>query len=66
MSPCAKSGKQDCLHCHTSSGRFRQKKKPNTACLPCHAERVHNAPAHIRHKAGSPRNQCIACVWNIS
>ncbi|MCB2227987.1 MAG: tetratricopeptide repeat protein [Desulfarculaceae bacterium] len=61
MSPCAGSGKLDCLHCHTSSGRFRQKKDPNQACLPCHAERVKNAPAHTRHKADSTGNQCIAC-----
>ena len=61
MSPCVKAGKLDCTHCHTSSGRFRQKKDPNTACLPCHAERVKNAPAHTRHKAGTQGNQCISC-----
>ena len=61
MSPCVKAGKLDCTHCHTSSGRFRQKKDPNQACLPCHAERVNNAPTHTRHKAGSPGNQCISC-----
>jgi len=61
MSPCVKAGKLDCTHCHTSSGRFRQKKDPNTACLPCHAERVKTAPAHTRHKAGTQGNQCIAC-----
>ena len=26
MSPCAKSGKLDCVHCHTSSGRYRFKR----------------------------------------
>ncbi|MCF8033193.1 MAG: tetratricopeptide repeat protein [Desulfarculaceae bacterium] len=61
MSPCNQAGKLDCTHCHTSSGRFRQKKDPNRACLPCHAERVANATAHTRHKADSPGNQCIAC-----
>ena len=25
LSPCAKSGKLDCIHCHTSSGRYRFK-----------------------------------------
>ena len=40
MSPCVIAGKLGCTHCHTSSGRFRQKKDPNQACLPCHAERV--------------------------
>ena len=37
MSPCAKSGKLDCNHCHTPSGRFRfAGEKSNQACLPCH------------------------------
>jgi hypothetical protein len=46
MSPCVKSGKLDCIHCHTSSGRYRfkQEETANNACLPCHAERVRNAP----------------------
>lgn len=61
MSPCVIAGKLGCTHCHTSSGRFRQKKDPNQACLPCHAERVKNAPAHTRHQAGTPGNQCISC-----
>ena len=55
-SPCAKSGQLDCIHCHTSSGRYRFKDsaQANDACLPCHAERVANAPAHTHHKAGTP------------
>jgi tetratricopeptide (TPR) repeat protein len=63
VSPCAKSGKLDCIHCHTSSGRYRFKNaaKANDACLPCHAERVKNAPAHTRHEAGTPGNECISC-----
>lgn len=63
LSPCAKSGKLDCLHCHTSSGRYRFKDaaKANDACLPCHEERVKNAPAHTRHEAGTPGNQCVTC-----
>ncbi|MGZ6225472.1 MAG: multiheme c-type cytochrome, partial [Syntrophales bacterium] len=41
MSLCAKSGKIDCIHCHTSSGRyrFREEKDANNACMPCHKER---------------------------
>ena len=27
MSPCVKSGKLDCMHCHTSSGRYRFKEE---------------------------------------
>ncbi len=63
MSPCVKSGKLDCVHCHTSSGRYRFKnvENPNAACLPCHKERVENAAAHTHHQADSVANRCIAC-----
>jgi tetratricopeptide (TPR) repeat protein len=63
MSPCVQSGKLECLHCHTSSGRYRFKKDEdaNKACLPCHEERVNNAPAHTRHEEKSPGNRCISC-----
>jgi tetratricopeptide (TPR) repeat protein len=63
MSPCARSGRLDCTHCHTSSGRyrFREEAKANNACLPCHGERVRNAPAHTRHKPDGAGNQCVAC-----
>jgi len=62
MSPCAKSGKLDCIHCHTSSGRYRFKsEKFNDACMPCHEERVKNAPAHTHHQEGSAGNRCVSC-----
>ena len=63
QSPCVQSGKLDCIHCHTSSGRYRFKEpaKANDACRPCHAERVENAPAHTHHAAATPGNQCISC-----
>jgi tetratricopeptide (TPR) repeat protein len=63
LSPCARSGKLDCVHCHTSSGRYRfqDPAKANDACLPCHEERVKNAPAHTRHKEGTPGSSCIDC-----
>lgn len=63
MSPCVKSGKLDCMHCHTSSGRYRFKKAEdaNKACLPCHEERVSNGPAHTHHAEGSAGNRCVAC-----
>ncbi len=63
MSPCVKSGKLDCLHCHTSSGRykFKDSEKANAACMPCHKDRVENATEHTRHKADSPGNKCVAC-----
>jgi len=63
MSPCAKSGKMDCMHCHTSSGRYRFKaeEKANDACMPCHAERIKDPTAHTRHKADSAGNKCVSC-----
>jgi tetratricopeptide (TPR) repeat protein len=63
MSPCVKSGKLDCMHCHTSSGRYRfkAKDKANQACMPCHQDKVSNPTAHTHHKADSKANQCIAC-----
>ncbi|MBN1270674.1 MAG: tetratricopeptide repeat protein [Candidatus Aminicenantes bacterium] len=61
-SPCVKSGQLDCLHCHTSSGRYRFKEKQsNNACMPCHAEHVANAPAHSHHPADSESSRCISC-----
>jgi len=59
MSACARSGKLDCLHCHTSSGRYRF--QDNQACLPCHAERVRNVEAHTHHRPDSPGSRCVAC-----
>ncbi len=63
MSPCVKSGKLDCLHCHTSSGRykFKAEDKANQACMPCHQDKVGNPTEHTRHKADGPGNKCIAC-----
>jgi tetratricopeptide (TPR) repeat protein len=65
MSPCVKSGQLSCLHCHTSSGRykFKDESKANEACLPCHQQRVEQAAAHIHHpldKPGTP-SKCISC-----
>jgi len=61
LSPCVKSGALHCLHCHTSSGRYRHKNNPNQSCMPCHKEVVKEATDHTRHKADSPGNRCIAC-----
>ena len=63
MSPCYKSGKIDCIHCHTSSGRYRFKAedKANEACMPCHEARVKDPATHTHHKADSPANKCISC-----
>lgn len=62
MSPCVKSGQLDCMHCHTSSGRYRFKQeKFNHACLPCHADKVQNPAAHTHHPAGSDGSKCVSC-----
>jgi len=62
MSPCVKSGKLDCIHCHTSSGRYRFKKeKFNDACMPCHADKVSNPAEHTHHPAESEAGKCISC-----
>jgi tetratricopeptide (TPR) repeat protein len=61
LSPCLESHQFECLHCHTSSGRFRQKDDPNSACLPCHDQRVKNVTAHSHHPPDSAGNRCISC-----
>lgn len=63
MSPCAKSGKLNCITCHTSSGRYRFKaeEKANDACMPCHENHVRNATAHTHHQQGSAGNKCVSC-----
>jgi tetratricopeptide (TPR) repeat protein len=62
MSPCFKSGKLDCMHCHTSSGRYRFKKeKYNNACMPCHEDKVKDPTAHTHHPAESEGSKCISC-----
>lgn len=63
MSPCVKSGKLDCLHCHTSSGRykFKAEERANQACMPCHDDKVNNSTAHTHHKPDSAGNKCISC-----
>ncbi len=63
MSPCVKSGKLDCLHCHTSSGRykFHSADKANQACMPCHEDKADKPAEHSHHKANGPGNKCIAC-----
>jgi len=61
MSPCLASQEFDCLHCHTSSARYRHKDDPDQSCLPCHEERVNNAFAHHQHPEGKPGSHCIDC-----
>ena len=58
MSPCAKSGKIDCMHCHTSSGRYRFKKeKFNDACMPCHEDKGEEPDGAYAPSRGERRQQ---------
>jgi Flp pilus assembly protein TadD len=61
MSPCARSGRIDCVQCHTSSGRYKWKDDPNGACRPCHEARVKNAAVHTHHRADGPGSVCTSC-----
>ncbi len=62
LSPCARSGQLDCLHCHTSSGRLRfAENELDRACLPCHSEIVSRSSEHSRHAKGTRGDHCIDC-----
>ncbi len=62
LSPCLKTGKLDCVDCHTSSGRYKFREgNPNAACLPCHEKNVTAVVEHSHHPAGSTGARCIAC-----
>jgi len=62
-SPCVAAGGLDCLHCHTSSGRYKfaDATKADDACQPCHSAIVADAAGHSHHPAGSPGARCVAC-----
>jgi tetratricopeptide (TPR) repeat protein len=62
LSPCARSGRLDCVDCHTSSGRYKFREgNPNAVCLPCHQERVKSVAAHSHHPEASAGARCVAC-----
>jgi tetratricopeptide (TPR) repeat protein len=62
LSPCVKSSQLDCMHCHTSSGRYRFKgENASAACLPCHERNVNDLAGHSRHKAGPESPSCVSC-----
>ena len=60
-SPCANSGRLNCIFCHTSSGRFRQAADPDQACRPCHKDKAAGLDQHTRHQADSPGSRCLSC-----
>ena len=57
LSPCVTESDLACTHCHTSSGRYKQKDNPDESCLPCHQQRVENKIAHSHHRDLN----CVAC-----
>jgi len=62
MNRCARSGKLDCNHCHTPSGRPRfEGTQSNQMCMPCHEKEVKGAVEHGHHQAGSKGNECVGC-----
>jgi tetratricopeptide (TPR) repeat protein len=62
MSGCARSGKLDCNHCHTPSGRPRfEREQSKQMCMPCHAQQCNQPAGHGHHAVGSKGNECIAC-----
>ncbi len=67
MSPCVKAGELDCLHCHTSSGRYRfALEGANNACMPCHRQHVEAPEWHTHHEANTEGSQCISCHMPLS
>lgn len=62
LSRCARAGKLDCTHCHTSSGRNRfPGSAANQSCLPCHMDKVSAPAAHTHHAPGTNSPTCISC-----
>lgn len=62
MSDCTQSGQLDCVHCHTSSGRYRFKNENfNDACASCHSDIATNLEAHTHHPVDSEGSRCISC-----
>jgi Flp pilus assembly protein TadD len=62
MSPCLKSGKLDCRHCHTPAGRFKFTEfQGYQTCMPCHEKYVRSPEDHGHHPSGSKGNECVGC-----
>jgi hypothetical protein len=61
MSPCFRSGRLDCMQCHTSSGRYKWKDDPNGACRPCHGAQAKDVAAHAHHRGDGPGGVCTSC-----
>ena len=62
QSRCVVEGELDCIHCHTSSGRYRfARNDPYNACMPCHEDKINGIEAHSHHPANSEIVTCVSC-----
>lgn len=62
QSRCVTEGDLDCIHCHTSSGRYRfAENDPYNACMPCHVDVVGQVESHSFHDPDSTKVTCISC-----
>ncbi len=62
QSRCVMEGELDCIHCHTSSGRYRfATNDPYNACMPCHEDKINGIEAHSHHPADSKTVTCVSC-----
>ncbi len=67
QSRCVIEGDLDCIHCHTSSGRYRfAKNNPYDACMPCHEDKITQVEAHSFHPADSEIVTCVSCHMPMS
>ncbi len=61
MNACKNKSDLHCVSCHTSSGRYKFREKPNEACMPCHESRVRDPEPHTRHDPAGEGGHCISC-----
>ncbi len=60
MNPCVEESDLNCVTCHTSSGRDRNKDNPNNTCLQCHEDKAENIQAHTGHTEEAGLT-CLSC-----
>ena len=68
LSPCVKAGQLHCMHCHTSSGRYRfaARTAANDACASCHRAVVASGQAHTHHAPSDRSPRCIDCHMPVT
>ena len=60
LNPCIQESELHCITCHTSSGRDRNKDKPNNSCIGCHADIGADIQGHSGHKTEDGLT-CLSC-----